>query len=207
MGISNKVVMEFDLESLVSVSDDVDMSGVVSPFLVSEIESIIKNMPSDKAPGLNGFKGVFIKKCWPIIKNDIIRLFFDFFDNRVNLAPINGLFIVLVPKISNPMTANDFRPISLLNCCIKMITKLLAERLQKIILKIIHKNQYGFIRQRTIQDCLAWGFEYIHQCQLSKSEIVIVKLDFAKAFDTIEHSAILQMLITLGFPSRWTSWV
>lgn len=96
MGISNKVVIEFDLESLVSVSDDVDMSGVVSPFLVSEIESIIKNMPSDKAPGPNGFNGVFIKKCWPIIKNDIIRLFLDFFDNRVNLAPINGSFIVLM---------------------------------------------------------------------------------------------------------------
>jgi retron-type reverse transcriptase len=131
----------------------------------------------------------------------------DFFDNRVNLAPINGSFLVLVPKCSNPTTVNDFRPISLLNCCVKMITKLLAERLQKIILKIIHKNQYGFIRKRTIQDCLAWSFEYIHQCQQSKKEIVIVKLDFAKAFDTIEYSAIFEMLSTLGFPQQWISWV
>jgi len=87
-----------------------------------------------------------------------------------------------------------------------MLTKLLAERLQKVILKIIHRNQYGFIRHRTIQYCLAWSFEYIHQCQQSK-EIVIVKLDFAKAFDTAEHSAILEMLATMGFPSRWISWV
>ena len=150
--------------------------------------------------------GVFIKKCWPIIRDDIYILFVDF-DNKVNLAPINGSFIVLVPKHSNPTTASDFRPISLLNCCVKMLTKLLAERLQKVILKIIHRNQYGFIRHRTIQYCLAWSFEYIHQCQQSKKEIVIVKLDFAKAFDTAEHSAILEMLATMGFPSPWISWV
>jgi hypothetical protein len=86
-------------------------------------------MPADKAPGPDGFNGVFIKKCWPIIKEDIYRLFMNFYDGRVNLAPINSSYIVLVPKISNPISASDFRPISLLNCCVKMLTKLLAERL------------------------------------------------------------------------------
>jgi retron-type reverse transcriptase len=147
------------------------------------------------------------KKCWPIIKEDIYRLFSDFYENKVNLSAINSSHIVLVPKVSCPVSASDFRPISLLNCCVKMLTKLLAERLQLVILKLIHKNQYGFIRHRPIQDCLAWSFEYIHQCQQSKEEIVIVKLDFAKAFDTVEHSAILDMLRRLGFPPRWIDWV
>ena len=47
--------------------------------------------------------------------------------------------------------------ITLLNCCLKIITKILANRLQKVILKIIHRNQYGFLKGRTIQDCLAWS--------------------------------------------------
>lgn len=207
MGLSNNVVMEFDLHSLVPNFEGEGLDSLVSPFLITEIENIIKDMPTNKAPGPDGFNGVFIKKCWPIIQNDIFRLFFDFYDNRVNLAPINGSYIVLVPKVANPVTASDFRPISLLNCCVKMTTKLLAERLQKVVLKIIHKNQYGFIKHRTIQDFLAWSFEYIHQCQQSKREIVIVKLDFAKAFDTVEHSTILEMLAALGFPSQWLSWV
>lgn len=67
-------------------------------------------------------------------------LFLDFFGDRFNLALMNGSYIVLVPKVSNLVTANDFRPISLLNCCVKMLTKLLAERLQRVILKIIHRN-------------------------------------------------------------------
>jgi hypothetical protein len=79
-----------------------------------EIDHLIKIMPADKAPGPDGFNGVFIKKCWLIIKEDIYRLFKDFYDSKVNLSPINNSFIVLVPKISNPITALDFRPISYL---------------------------------------------------------------------------------------------
>lgn len=164
-------------------------------------------MPADKAPGPDGFNGVFLKKCWSLIKEDIYKMCEDFYNERIDLAPLNSSFIVLVPKISSPISANDYRPISLLNCCVKILTKLLADRLQPLVLRIAHKNQYGFIKSRSIQDCLGWSFEYIHQCHQSKREIVIVKLDFAKAFDTVEHSAILCMLQSLNFPSKWTRWI
>lgn len=207
MGVSGDVRMEFDLRDMVQSIDGTILDALTAPFLKSEIDNIIKEMPTDKAPGPDGFNGVFIKKCWNLIKEDIYRLFEDFYDNRVDLSPINSSYIVLVPKTNSPITANDFRPISLLNCCVKMLTKLLAKRLQSIVLEFIHKNQYGFIRTRTIQDCLGWSFEYLHQCHHSRREIVIVKLDFAKAFDTVEHSAIIAMFQCLGFPSKWINWI
>jgi hypothetical protein len=54
---------------------------------------------------------------------------------------------------------------------------------------------------------LAWAFEYLYLCQASKKPIVIVKLDFAKAFDTIEHDAILQIMKYKGFNEVWLSWM
>lgn len=59
-------------------------------------------------------------------------------------------------------------PISLLNSSVKMITKLLANRLQPIITTLVHKNQYAFIHSKTTQDCLAWAFEYLHLCHHPK---------------------------------------
>jgi retron-type reverse transcriptase len=81
----------------------------------------------------------------------------------------------------------------------------LANRLQKIVLRIIHKNQYGFLKGRTIQDCLAWAFEYLYQCEKSNQEILLLKLDFAKAFDTIDHSAMLKIMQQMGFDEKWIS--
>ena len=98
--------MEFDMGSL--VHGEVELTELASPFLVAEIDNIIKIMPSDKAPGPDGFNGTFIKKYWPIIKEAIYRIFFEFYENRVILSAINGSHIVLVPKNNNPIMASDY---------------------------------------------------------------------------------------------------
>lgn len=102
---------------------------------------------------------------------------------------------------------NDFRPISLLNTSVKIITKLLGNRLQKVILKLVHENHYGFIKTKCIQDCLGWAFEYLYQCKHSRRGIVVLILDFKKAFDVVEYSVMLKMMDFKGFPTRWIRWV
>ena len=164
-------------------------------------------MPSDRAPGPDGFSGAFLKACWPLIKHDFYALCDQFHEGSLDLTSINDGFITLIPKTNSPETVNDYRPITLLNCCLKLLTKLLANRLQRVILQIVHTNQYGFIKGRTIQDCLAWAFQYIHQCQTSKREIILLKLDFAKAFDTIEHAPMLNIMKHMGFNDKWLSWI
>lgn len=58
-----------------------------------------------------------------------------------------------------------------------------------------------------MHDCLAWAFEYISICKRTKKEMVIVKLDFEKAFDRVEYQAILQILQHKGFPQKWILWI
>jgi hypothetical protein len=195
--------MYFNMTDLLQTQN---LDHITEPFTKEQIDAVVANMPPDKAPEPDGFNGKFIKKCWGIIKEDIYKLCLDFFDGAVDLQTINNSFITLVPKVNNPTTVNDFRPISLINCVVKIITKLLGDRPQKVIVSLVHQNQYGFIKTRIIQDCLAWVFEYIYQCQQSKQEIVIIKLDFTKAFDTIEHSIIIQMMKGFGFNEPWLQW-
>jgi hypothetical protein len=134
------------------------------PFTKEDIDKIISSMPADKALGPDDFNGLFFKKCWHIIRDDVYNLCQDFFNGVVDLKSLNSSYITLVPKVNTPTTPSDFRPISLLNGVVKIITKLMGDRLQSVILTLVHKNQYAFIKSRTIQDFLAWAYEYIYQC-------------------------------------------
>jgi len=154
--------MKFSLPDLIKRSDNLDR--LTEPFTQKEIDQVINGMPPDRAPGPDGFNGAFLKACWPIIKHDFDDICAQFYDGTLDINSINDGFITLVPKINFPDTVNDYRPITLLNCFLKLITKLLADRLQTSILDLVHHNQYGFIQGRTIQDCLAWAYQYIHQC-------------------------------------------
>jgi hypothetical protein len=55
-------------------------------------------------------------------------------------------YVTLIPKVPSPTRVNDFWPITLLNFVLKILTKLLANRLQALVLKIVHKNKYGFLK-------------------------------------------------------------
>jgi hypothetical protein len=132
-----------------------DHHQLADPFTAAEIDSIINNLPNGKSPGPDGFNSDFMKKCWQIISPEFYDLCTGFYENNICLQSINGSYIVLIPKKDDPMTINDYRPISLLNSSIKLLTKILANRQQSVIMRVIHQNQYGFIKSRSIQDYLA----------------------------------------------------
>ena len=120
--------MKFDLSRIIKRVEG--LQALSAPFTHKEIGEVIKEMPADRALGPDGFSGSFIKSCWHIIKGDFYRLCFEFHAGTLDLESLNTGFITLIPKIQSPETANDYRPITLLNCCLKILTKLLANRLQ-----------------------------------------------------------------------------
>jgi hypothetical protein len=155
---------------------------------------MVSTIPSSRKPGT-------------LSENDIYNLCDEFYHHHADLKCINYSYITLVPKKDNPECVNDYKPISLVNSAPKLICKLLANRLQSVILDLVHENQYGFIKGKTIQDFLGWAFQYLHQCHHSEREIVVLKFDFEKAFDLVEHSLILEMLRAKGLPDKWLRWI
>lgn len=148
MGISEHKHMLFDLSQLIQPIEG--LQALEAPFSTEEIEGAIAQLPNNKSPGPDGFTNEFIKGCWPLIAEDFLHLCNEFQNNQVCLRSINGSHIVLIPKIDGPQNVSDYRPISLLISSVKLITKLLANRLQSKIKSLVFKNQYGFIKSRTI---------------------------------------------------------
>ena len=98
MGVSSNPAMVFDLQSLVAAVPGLEELSL--PFQQSEIDEIVKHMPTDKAPGPDGFNGMFVKRCWQTIKYDFYALCKEFYNGTASLECINSSYITLVPTWS-----------------------------------------------------------------------------------------------------------
>lgn len=123
------------------------------PFTVQELFRIVKSLPSEKAPGPDGFIGVFYKNCWDVIQNDLFEAVMGFYNHKTSKMHLfNEANIVLLPKKQDPAAMTDYRPISLINSLTKIITKLLATRLATHMNELVSQAQNAFIKKRCIHD-------------------------------------------------------
>ena len=124
-----------------------------------------------------------------MIGNDITQAVL-YFLNSATLPPhLNHTFITLIPKVSNPEVASKFRPISLYNVLYKIFSKVLANRLKRILPQIITKHQSAFTKNRLISDNIMVAFESLHIMKQHKSSndgYMALKLDLSKAYDRVE---------------------
>lgn len=165
-------------------------------------------MPSEKAPSPDGFIGIFYKKCWDIIKEDLFKVVRSFFDlSTTQLEELNSAFIVLLPKHEQATSADKFRPISLIHSFAKIVTKILANRLAPRLGEMISHNQSAFIRKRAIHENFLYVQNLVKRLHRAKKPTLMFKLDITKAFDSINWQYLLERLQAFGFGSRWREWI
>lgn len=104
----------------------------------------------NKSSRPDGFGSDFFKNAWHIVRNDIIEEILQFFHNGMLLKQVNAMVISLIPKIAYPMTTTDNRPIACCNIIFKCISKMLCDRLAKVLSCLVKDNQSTFIKGRNI---------------------------------------------------------
>ena len=161
-------------------------------------------MDDNKAPGPDGYTSAFFKKSWSIVGEDFCSAVKDFFASGEILKQINHSTIALVPKSANANTAADYRPISCCNVTYKVISKLLAERLSHVLNDIISPSQNAFLGGRLMADNINLMQELLRMYGRKRvSPRCTIKIDFRKAFDTVQWSFLRDLLHLLGFPAIW----
>lgn len=185
-----------------------DLQELAVPFTEEEVEKIVKELSSDKAPGPDGFTGLFLKMAWPIIKPDVLRAFQAFSDmDTRSFHLINGALMILLPKNREAKAITDYRPISLIHCLGKLFSKAMACRLMPKMNLLVKPNQSAFIKNRNIEDNFRMVRGAAKLLHARGKPMVLLKVDITKAFDSVSWSFLLDLLQYMGFPLRWTNWV
>lgn len=181
--------------------------NLIERFSRSEIDQAVASCDASKAPGPNGFNFAFIKNSWEVIKLDVYDLVNKFWKTSRLPKGCNTAFIALIPKSKSPSKFSDYRPISMVGCLYKIIAKLLARRLQGIMDSLIGAHQSAFIKGRQILDGALIASEVVASCKRNKTQAVLLKLDFHKAFDSISWSYLDWVLAQMNFPPKWREWM
>ncbi len=145
-----------------------DLSGLDAPFSEDEIKRAVFDLGPDKAPGPDGFPLLFFQKSWEFLRVDILEIFAKFHSGTLDLAPVNKGWICLLPKKGSPSEITDYRPISLVNGLAKIISKVLASRLQGVLGDLINPCQTAFIKGRSLIDNFLTAHFLTHYLHFSK---------------------------------------
>ncbi|RVW24309.1 LINE-1 reverse transcriptase-like [Vitis vinifera] len=132
----------------------------------------------DKAPGPDGFTVAFWQSCWGFVKEEILAMFKEFHEQKTFLKSLNNTFLVLIPKKGGAEDIGDFRPISLLGGLYKLLAKVLANRLKKVIGKVVSPAQNAFVMGRQILDA-----------------------------SLIANEFLMKVLQKMGFGQKWLGWM
>ena len=132
------------MDGLVWSSDHLDIlnSGITH----EEIKNYLFSINDLKAPSPDGFSSLFFKRACSIVGNEVSDAVVDFFRYGCMLHEINCTIIALVPKVSNPSSMHDYRPISCCNTIYKCISKIIEARIKRCLPDIICLTQIGFVQ-------------------------------------------------------------
>lgn len=121
---------------------------LLSPPTLIEVKNALFSMKPLKAPGPDGFHPIFFQNTWDTTCYDLHLNISNWFKEAHVPHDLCNALICLIPKVENPSTVKQLRPISLCNTIYKIVTKIIVQRLKPVITEWISPNQTGFIKGR-----------------------------------------------------------
>ena len=174
---------------------------------LEELKDALKSFADNKSPGEDGFTKEFYQAFFDLLWKDLLNSYNAAFDKgSLSISQKRGT-ITLIPKgDENLSDLKNWRPISLLNIDYKILSKVLAGRLEQYLPKLIHSDQTGFVNGRYIGQNIRLLSDIMEFSDSKRFQGIFLFVDFEKAFDTLEWSFISKTLEVFNFGSNFKKW-
>ena len=179
--------------------------GKITP---EECASILGSFQNNKAPGNGGIPIVFSEKLWSGIFDPFIKCVNEYFEmGEMSNSQKQAVITLIEKKGKDRSLLENWRPISLVNVDTKIMPKVIATRIKKVLPNIIYHNQTSFIEDRFIGETVRSIFDIMDFTAKENIPGLMIFIDFQKAFDSIEWDYLLSCLDMFNFGPDFIRWV
>ena len=169
------------------------------PISHHELSKALDETKTGSSPGLDGFTYTVIKFLWPLIGHPIAKGFEKMIENGEFYPNLRTASIKLIPKKGNCEQIKNWRPISLLSNIYKIYSKAFANRLKRNIDQNTSTSQKAYSTKKSIHEALINILQCLKKSKNENKKIALLAIDFKKAFDSVSHEYILEILAFLNF--------
>ncbi|XP_019085377.1 PREDICTED: uncharacterized protein LOC104714891 [Camelina sativa] len=201
---------EESLREIYTVITEADNTRLTASATEAEVKHALFMMHPDKAPRPDGMTTLFFEKAWTVVKDDMVALVNQFFEEGEFDKSLNQTHICLIPNVAKTTRMTELRPISLCNVGYKILSKVLCNRLKSILPGLISETQSAFVPGRLISDNILIAQEMFHGLRTNnscKGKFMAIKTDMSKAYDRVEWDFVAALLRKMGFAEIWISWI
>lgn len=186
------------LENLPQVSEGAN-AGLGQVLTLEELQEALQSMDCGKTPGLDGLSVDFYKSFWQEIGADVLAVLRDSLNRGRLPLSCRRAVLTLLPKKGDLTDIRCWRPISILCTDYKILSKVLANRLSKVLAEVIHPDQTYCVPGRLIHNNISFIRDVFDLGKLLELNFGLVSVDQEKAFDRVEHSYLWNNLAAFGF--------
>ena len=200
-------VMDFFLKDL-PMLEDLDKNVCDEPIVLNEIIDSIKDMDNDKSPGPDGLSKEFYMTFIDIFAPMLLKLYENICNEKTLSNSQKISYITLICKDPEKhYDVTNYRPISLINIDVKILSKLICKRMSLVCDNIIGIDQTCAIRGRSILDNGHLHRNIIDYCNQKNLKCAFISLDQEKAFDRISHTFLFNVLEKYNFGPNLINWI
>ena len=179
--------------------------GLIS---IEECKKVLNSFPLNKVPGNDGLPVEFYKTFWDLAGDPLVKSFNEsFVKGTMSPSQRQAVITLIEKKDQDRCDLKNWRPISLLNVDAKIASKVIAERMKRLLPGLIHNNQPGYIPGRNISENIRSILDIMEYTKVKKLPGLILFIDFKKAFDSLEWDFLEKCLEKFNFGPDFRRWV
>jgi hypothetical protein len=186
---------------------EAEKSDLDRPLTIQELDNSIKKAKKNTAPGIDGVSNRFISRFWEFYRVPLYKYAICCFETGTLTDNFRSAKIRLIPKKGDLTNLKNWRPISLLNCFYKIISRAIATRLQKYMDKLTGIGQKGYLETKQCQEVLINIVDSISKLKFENRKGALISLDIKKAFDSTSHKYLQLVYGFFNFGPNFVKWL